>query len=116
MRLSYVPVVALVAAIAMPVIYAQQDPNRKVPNGGIQIQGWMAKPDSGEITVLDGTVPKDLPETLARTGYVPERPHLYGGLTVGEAIRVHSAGLLGQQGRRQAAACHRIRHVWPVPW
>jgi ABC-2 type transport system ATP-binding protein len=51
----------------------------------------MAKPQGGSISVLGGSVPRDLPRTLARTGYVPERPHLYPGLSVSEAIRFHAA-------------------------
>ena len=44
---------------------------------------------SGEISVLGHAVPDDLPTVLARTGYVPERPHLYRHLTVGESMAVH---------------------------
>jgi hypothetical protein len=38
-----------------------------------------------------GTVPGDLPASLARTGYVPERPHVLPALTVAETIRFHGA-------------------------
>lgn len=66
MRLSYVLVAALAAAIAMPVIHAQQDPNRKVPNGGIQIEGWMARPDSD--TVNDARLWQEGSDIMVATG------------------------------------------------
>jgi ABC-2 type transport system ATP-binding protein len=51
----------------------------------------MLKPAAGEIRVLDGRVPKDLPQVLQRVGYVPERPHVYPAITVDEALRYHGA-------------------------
>jgi ABC-2 type transport system ATP-binding protein len=51
----------------------------------------MARPRDGSISVLGRAVPRDLPWILARTGYVPERPHLFPILTVAEAIRFHAA-------------------------
>jgi ABC-2 type transport system ATP-binding protein len=86
--------------------FAIQDLSLKVPRGSVygflgpngsgktttirMIMG-MVKPDLGHIRVLDGEVPRDLPQILARTGYVPERPHVYPALTVGEALRFHGA-------------------------
>ena len=49
----------------------------------------MLRPRSGEISVLGHSVPKDMAPVLARTGYVPERPHLYRHLTVNESMAVH---------------------------
>ena len=46
---------------------------------------------AGEIRLLGHDVPKDVARALARTGYVPERPALYTGLTIDEAVRFHSA-------------------------
>ena len=49
----------------------------------------LLKPDSGRITVLGESVPERYVQVLARTGYVPERPHVYPSLTVREAIDLH---------------------------
>ncbi len=72
-------------------IYGFLGPNGSGKTSTIRLLMGMAKPDAGEITVLNRTVPGKLPEILARTGYVPERPHLYTSLTVEEVIRFHSA-------------------------
>jgi len=45
----------------------------------------------GTITVLGDAMPERAPAILARTGYVPERPHIYPNLTVAEAMRLHAA-------------------------
>lgn len=57
----------------------------------IRILLGMLRPHSGKISVLGRRVPDEMPRVLARTGYVPERPHLYPFLTVEEAIRYHAA-------------------------
>src|SRR6476661_4465467 len=49
----------------------------------------LLKPDSGRITVLGESMPDRHVQVLARTGYVPERPHVYPSLTVREAIELH---------------------------
>ncbi len=66
MRLSYVPVAALAAALLVPVVHAQQDPNRKVANGGIQIAGWMARPDAD--TVNDARLWQEGADIMVSTG------------------------------------------------
>ena len=70
-------------------IYGFLGPNGSGKTSTIRLLMGMAKPQGGSMTVLGGRVPEGLPETLARTGYVPERPHLYTSLTVEEAIRFH---------------------------
>ena len=45
----------------------------------------------GKITLLGHDIPGELPRALARTGYVPERPHLYRHFTVAQALTYHSA-------------------------
>ncbi len=45
----------------------------------------------GTITVLGRSMPADYVDVMARTGYVPERPHLYPTLSVDETMRLHSA-------------------------
>jgi ABC-2 type transport system ATP-binding protein len=51
----------------------------------------LLKPDSGRITVLGESMPEQYVSVLAKTGYVPERPHVYPSLTVTEAIDLHRA-------------------------
>ncbi len=72
-------------------IYGFLGPNGAGKSTTVRLLLGMARPQAGEIRVLDGGVPTDIARILARTGYVPERPHLYPGLTGHEAIRMHSA-------------------------
>jgi len=72
-------------------IYGFLGPNGSGKTSTIRLLMGMARAGGGEMNVLGGRVPGDLPQTLARTGYVPERPHVYFGLTVAETIRVHGA-------------------------
>jgi ABC-2 type transport system ATP-binding protein len=51
----------------------------------------LLKADSGMITVLGEKMPDRYVEALVKTGYVPERPHVYPSLTVSEAIELHRA-------------------------
>ncbi len=50
----------------------------------------MTRPDSGDVQVLGRSVPDQMPEILARVGYVPERPHLYRRLTVAQSLKIHA--------------------------
>jgi len=66
------------------------------PNGAgktttIRLMLGLLRPRSGRIVVLGGEIPREAPRVLARTGYVPEQPHLYQSLTVDEALRFHAA-------------------------
>jgi len=66
------------------------------PNGAgktttIRLLLGLLKPKSGMITVLGHSMPRDHVVVMSKTGYVPERPHVYPTLTVEEAIRLHSA-------------------------
>ena len=72
-------------------IYGFLGPNGSGKTSTICLLMGMAKPQAGTIRILGGGVPQDLPPALARVGYVPERPHVYPGLTVAESIRVHGA-------------------------
>ena len=72
-------------------LYGFLGPNGSGKTTTIRLLLGLARPDAGEITVLDRRVPAEIPEVLARTGYVPERPHLYPSLTVDEALRYHAA-------------------------
>ncbi len=86
--------------------FALRDVNLRVPEGAIYgflgangsgktstircLMGLM-RPSEGSITVLGEPMPARLPAALARTGYVPERPHLFERLTVAESMRFHAA-------------------------
>jgi ABC-2 type transport system ATP-binding protein len=72
-------------------VYGFLGPNGSGKTSTIRMIMGMVKPDLGHIRVLDGEVPRDLPQILARVGYVPERPHVYPALTVNEALRFHGA-------------------------
>ncbi|HEY6807372.1 MAG TPA: ABC transporter ATP-binding protein [Gemmatimonadales bacterium] len=65
------------------------------PNGSgktttIRLVLGLLRAQFGRITVLDRPMPANAPAVLARTGYVPEAPHLDPTLTVREAIWFHS--------------------------
>src|SRR3989442_1499550 len=100
------------------------------PNGAgktttIRLMLGLLRPLRGTITVLGGAIPREAPRVLARTGYVPEQPHLYQSLTVDEAIRFHSAfypasetasGGCGSPARRRwwgtrRSCCCRVRRA-----
>lgn len=72
-------------------IYGFLGPNGSGKTSTIRLFMGMMKPGSGEIRVLGMGVPSHMPAILARVGYVPERPHTYPALTVGEQMKVHSA-------------------------
>jgi ABC-2 type transport system ATP-binding protein len=72
-------------------IYGFLGPNGSGKTSTIRLLMGMARPRGGSIRVLGENVPADLPAILAKTGYVPERPHLFPALTVDEAIRLHSS-------------------------
>lgn len=72
-------------------VYGFLGPNGAGKTTTIRLLLGLLKPLSGRITVLGQPMPNSYASVLARTGYVPERPHIYPSLTVGEAIRLHSA-------------------------
>jgi ABC-2 type transport system ATP-binding protein len=72
-------------------VYGFLGPNGSGKTTTIRMIMGMIRPQAGRIRVLDGSVPRDMPQILARTGYVPERPHVYPALTVDEALRYQAA-------------------------
>ncbi|MEQ9569430.1 MAG: ABC transporter ATP-binding protein [Longimicrobiales bacterium] len=72
-------------------IYGFLGPNGSGTTTTIRLFMGMVKPHGGTLRVLDGQVPRDMAHILSRVGYVPERPHVYPQLTVGEAMRFHAA-------------------------
>jgi ABC-2 type transport system ATP-binding protein len=77
--------------VPMGSIYGFLGPNGSGKTTTIRMFLGMMKPHHGDIRVLGRSVPKDMPRILARVGYVPERPHVYPALTVGETLRYHSS-------------------------
>jgi len=72
-------------------VYGFLGPNGSGKSTTIKMLMGMLKPLSGEIRVLGAEIPESIDKVLGRTGYVPERPHLYPSLTVGEALAYHAA-------------------------
>jgi ABC-2 type transport system ATP-binding protein len=72
-------------------IYGFLGPNGSGKTTTIKLLLGMQQADGGVITVLGHTIPQSAHKALARIGYVPERPHLYGSLTVGEMMSHHRA-------------------------
>lgn len=72
-------------------IYGFLGPNGSGKTSTIRCLLGMQAPDAGSIEVLGHAIPDKAPAALARIGYVPERLHLYGRLTVEESIRFHAA-------------------------
>ena len=72
-------------------IYGVLGPNGSGKTTTIRLLLGLLRPLAGEVRVLDCEVPRNIVSVLARTGYVPEAPHLDGTLTVGEAVRFHAA-------------------------
>ena len=76
-------------------IYGFLGPNGSGKTTTIRLLLGMLRPRGGTIAVLGRPVPSELPAILARTGYVPERPHLYPHLSVREAMRFHAGFFSG---------------------
>src|SRR5260370_7678346 len=72
-------------------VYGFLGPNGSGKTTTMRLLIGQIKADAGTITVLGEEMPKHYPSVLSKTGYVHERPHLYQGLTVSEAIALHRA-------------------------
>lgn len=72
-------------------VYGFLGPNGAGKTTTIRLILGLLKPHFGRITVLGRQMPESYPSVLARTGYVPERPHVYPSLTVSEVMRLHGA-------------------------
>lgn len=72
-------------------IYGFLGPNGSGKTTTIRLVLGLLRPLGGSIRVLGHEVPRDVVPALARTGYVPEQPHLDGTLTVNETLRFHAA-------------------------
>jgi len=72
-------------------VYGFLGPNGSGKTTTIRLLLGLLRPHAGRITILGSSMPDSYAFVLARTGYVPERPHLYPALTVDEAMRFHGA-------------------------
>ncbi|HEX2167015.1 MAG TPA: ABC transporter ATP-binding protein [Longimicrobiales bacterium] len=72
-------------------IYGFLGPNGAGKTTTVRLLLGMARREAGTVSVLGHEVPGELPQALAATGYVPERPHIYPSLRVDEAMRCHAA-------------------------
>ena len=72
-------------------LYGFLGPNGSGKTTTVRLMLGLLRAVSGSITVLGASIPRESPRVLARTGYVPEQPHLYPTLTVDEAQRFHAA-------------------------
>ncbi len=84
-----------VSQLAMRVptgsVYGFLGPNGSGKTTTIRLLLGLLKPEGGTISVLGEEMPKHYASVLRRTGYVPERPHLYASLSVREAMDLHRA-------------------------
>jgi len=71
-------------------IYGFLGPNGSGKTTTIRLAMGHLRADAGRIEVLGTEIPRESPRALLRTGYVPERPHLYRQLTIREALWLHS--------------------------
>ncbi len=72
-------------------IYGFLGPNGSGKTTTIRLFTGMHRALSGKMSVLGHDIPSASARAMARTGYVPERPHLYPQLTIGESLRYHAS-------------------------
>jgi ABC-2 type transport system ATP-binding protein len=89
-------------------IYGFLGPNGAGKTTTIRLLLGLLRPASGTIHVLGEPVPRRIRHSLARIGYVPERPHLHLSLTVNESVCFHSAFYPGWDGAWATDLLHRF--------
>ena len=72
-------------------IYGFLGPNGCGKTTTIRLLLGLLRPDGGSVHLLGHSLPEELPAALARTGVIPDRPHLHPYLTVEQAIAFHAA-------------------------
>ena len=72
-------------------IYGFLGPNGSGKSTTIRLLLGLLRPQRGSIEVLGYGIPGESYRMLAKTGYVPERPHLYPSLRIDETLRFHAA-------------------------
>jgi ABC-2 type transport system ATP-binding protein len=99
----------LTVSVPSGSIYGFLGPNGSGKTTTIRLMLGLLRAGKGSIQVLGRPIPADAPRVLARTGYVPERPHLYDGFAIGEAIRYHGAFFRSWDARRAEELRVRFR-------
>ena len=72
-------------------VYGFLGPNGSGKTTTIRTLVGLLRAEHGTVKVLGHDMKLEAPRALLRTGYVPERPHIYPQLTIGETIAYHSA-------------------------
>src|ERR1041385_2716153 len=72
-------------------VYGFLGPNGSGKTTTIRLILGILRADAGGGRVLDQPMPRAYRNVLARTGYVPERPHIYPYLSVRQAVELHRA-------------------------
>jgi ABC-2 type transport system ATP-binding protein len=72
-------------------LYGFLGPNGCGKTTTIKLLLGLLRPDGGTITMLGNDIANALPAALARTGVIPDRPHLHRYLTVQESMELHRA-------------------------
>ena len=72
-------------------LYGFLGPNGCGKTTTIKLLLGLLRPDAGMLTLLGHDIPGALPLALARTGVIPDRPHLHRYLTVQESLDFHRA-------------------------
>lgn len=72
-------------------VYGFLGPNGSGKSTTIRLLLGLLRQEGGTVRLLGQEVPGDIVHVLRRTGYVPERPHLYQDQRVSEAIQFHAA-------------------------
>ena len=90
-------------------VYGFLGPNGSGKTTTIRLLLGLLRPAAGSITVLGREVPRHVAAVLQRTGYVPERSHLYPSLTVAESLDYHAAFYPGWDSRRALGLRERFR-------
>jgi len=81
----------LTLRVPVGALYGFLGPNGCGKTTTIRLLLGLLRAQAGSIRLLGHAVPGELPRALARTGVLPDRPHLHRYLSVAEAMRLHAA-------------------------